>query len=132
MEKTISERNVIIARFINGKLESKDGPNNPRWSFGPIMEPIGEEAPHFESDWNWLMRVWNKIALLSVDNMDLSEMEIGKRSCTIKALKHPYIKGGQFMTVNFMEDFQEMNLHRAVYESVFEFVVWFNENILGK
>lgn len=135
MQKTVEEKNVVLAKFIGGKLVEEDkSPGEFRWWFGFHGEPIGQTAPRFNSDWNWLMKAWEKIAKTKSEKLLVDEMHLGMKSCSIKAMPIPYEKrNSSFISFYVVGDVpfgkNKMDLHDTAFEAIFEFVEWYNTRI---
>lgn len=137
MSKTICEKNALLAKFSGGLLIEEDkSPGEYRWWFGFHGEPIGKDAPAFDSDWNWLMKAWLRISLLNYpEKLIVDKMHLGKSSCSINAIPVPYLRGAGFVSFYVVGDKLEsnevINLQQATYEAVVEFVNWYNKQIYG-
>lgn len=56
------EYNRLCAEFLGGKLSKMEAPLNPQWFDLPFSKKgIPEGLLKFDSDWNWTMKVVEKI-----------------------------------------------------------------------
>lgn len=126
---TITEKNKAILRFM-GIRPRMDGPDRYSWSDTPFYTTIGDDPEtvmermanyaKYHSDWSWLMRAVERVESLS------------------------YAKGRYFFLykssafVQFKVDRMNIdpfpkwgtgggNLKGAIYEAVYQFVVWHNQ-----
>jgi len=120
---TIEESNKLIAEFM-GLIENKqpyNGSFSLKHNYIPsdftsfIHDQMEDESwyvyPKFDRSWDWLMRVVEKIEKLKVCSIIID----GRSGCKIKT---------------FDEKFEvqiKANKLTAVYNSVIEFIKWYNE-----
>jgi hypothetical protein len=108
------------------------------YKLNEFTQPITEEQLKYDSSFDWLMSVWEKIANMQPENnIIIKEMIIGTRSCSIsaseeKTYKNPHEKHKRFTAFNVIgdpiEDGTLENLIDTVFVSIVEFIGWYNKN----
>lgn len=105
--KNNSTNNVLIAEFMGIKVFEGINSNNQTYFYYNNIELKDFEAlPNYDSDWNWLMPVVDKI-------YSMNEYYQYKAD-TISM----FFDGGIELTTDI----------ESVYDSVVEFIEWFNNN----
>lgn len=109
--------NILLAEFMGFKFTKEYNPywitphSNKNWS-------SKIELLQFDSDWNWLMEVVQKINLL--DNFEYS-VNIYTMDCYITDSKM-----NKIVSIDCKYNVNE--LINSVYEACVEFVKWYNKN----
>lgn len=104
METT--QNNKLIAEFMGYNLEIVN--NEFYFTHDDMLESLSDEELHFDTDWNWLMEVVEKIENLGFD------VVINYNICTI---------------TNGENEFRHEVGQKiyATYQAVIEFINWYNE-----
>lgn len=95
-----------------------------------ICEFMGTSEIPYSASWDFLMDAWVKIGELKSDKFVIDDMEIRSTKCCIKAYNIPYSVKSKLIALNIIGDtFPGMvpDLKTAVFESIVEFIVWYNE-----
>jgi hypothetical protein len=101
-----TESNKLLAEFLGMELTT-DGISQLYYTEDRSLRQI----PKFQTDWNWLMQVVQKIESLGNDIL-----------ITTNYIQIGFDEGEQFIVV------EEVNVKiEAVYQAVLEFVNWYNE-----
>jgi hypothetical protein len=101
-----TESNKLLAEFLGMELTT-DGISQLYYTEDRSLRQI----PKFQTDWNWLMQVVQKIESLGNDIL-----------ITTNYIQIGFDEGEQFIVV------EEVNVKiEAVYQAVLEFVKWYNE-----
>jgi hypothetical protein len=93
------KNNRLIAEFMNYNLEIVN--NEVYFTHDDMLESLSDEELHYDTDWNWLMEVVEKIE------------KVGKTE------------------FKFSVEFEKVKLSsniESVYNACIEFVKWYNEN----
>ena len=122
MDKNINEmknleNNRLIAEFMNYNLEIVN--NEVYFTHDDMLESLSDEELHFDTDWDWLMTVVDKIENYN----EFTSVLFYPNSCTI-------IKSREFSADdNYFEiSIDSFTKIEAVHEAVLEFIKWYNEN----
>ena len=124
--KNIVENNKLIAEFMGVFDKILSTGNIHSWSDAPFYyttEDTKEKViknickySKYDSDWNWLMEVVEKIEETEIENNILMLESIGNEA------KFIYDDGCRFLNSNIGETKIE-----AVYNACIEFIKWYNE-----
>jgi hypothetical protein len=97
------ENNRLIAEFMNYNLEIVN--NEVYFTHDDMLESLSDEELHYDTDWNWLMEVVEKIS-------DILHYSLNA-------------------TLDFLSEKQESDglyTKEEVYNACVEFIKWYNEN----
>jgi len=123
--------NELIARFMGWSPDNRHEKSGDFhvWTSKESKNAILGCYLNYDSDWNWLMPVWEKIGKIKIESgcCIIDEMEIRITKCYIKALPIPYTKNKSFIALNIIGDDGCEKLIDTVYKSVLEFIKWYNE-----
>jgi hypothetical protein len=109
---TTTENNKMLAEFLGYTQPHSDYPNSTYWykeSEAPLTILL------FDTDWNWLMQVVEKIEILGYDVM------VKGISCTIS----PLLNEETIVQLVLGDRSRKIEL---VYSACVEFIKWYNEN----
>jgi hypothetical protein len=115
-----TENNKLIAEFMGFKLQQDP---NERW-FGQYFTTPNDvwanriELLHFDTDWNWLMEVVEKIE--DIETIDVDILTNGTRI-------YEWRSGGRVIADNCANISFDKKIEHT-YDSVVEFVQWYNKN----
>ena len=114
--KNIVENNKLIAKFLWYSQPHPDYPNTSYW-YKKDCQPLTTLL--FHSDWNWLMKVVDKIEsfVLNDDN---------SFNVTIGATNYCVIQDSYGEIYENIEDSEETKL-LTVYKAIIKFIKWYNE-----
>ena len=122
MDKNINEmknleNNRLIAEFMNYNLEIVN--NEVYFTHDDMLESLSDEELHFDTDWDWLMTVVDKIENYN----EFTSVLFYPNSCTI-------IKSREFPADdNYFEiSIDSFTKIEAVYNACVEFIKWYNKN----
>ena len=122
MDKNINEmknleNNRLIAEFMNYNLEIVN--NEVYFTHDDMLESLSDEELHFDTDWDWLMTVVDKIENYN----EFTSVLFYPNSCTI-------IKSREFPADdNYFEiSIDSFTKIDAVYNACVEFIKWYNKN----
>lgn len=123
--------NKLIAEFMGAAPDT-----NKRWydvkRTGGIYY-LGDSVKDFKysKSFDWIMPVYEKIAAftLETENIAITEMTVGTKSCSITAVKKPYARFSTFNVIGDpIEDSSLEKLIDTVFVSIVEFIEWYNKN----
>jgi len=111
------ENNRLIAEFMNYNLEIVN--NEVYFTHDDMLESLSDEELHFDTDWDWLMTVVDKIENYN----EFTSVLFYPNSCTI-------IKSREFPADdNYFEiSIDSFTKIEAVYNACVEFIKWYNKN----
>jgi hypothetical protein len=111
------ENNRLIAEFMNYNLEIVN--NEVYFTHDDMLESLSDEELHFDTDWDWLMTVVDKIENYN----EFTSVLFYPNSCTI-------IKSREFPADdNYFEiSIDSFTKIDAVYNACVEFIKWYNKN----
>ncbi len=117
------EYNKLCAELLGGVLSEMEAPLNPQW-FGLPFEKRGipEGLLKFDSDWNWIMEVIEKIN----DRENGISVSIHPNSCLITN----YGTRGKWnlnTSANLVRVIDAKNSKEAVVQAIWEFLNWYNQ-----
>jgi hypothetical protein len=123
---TTTENNKLLAEFMGEKLPYINKEGNFEFvveGAGKVSSPNEEDLYRFlpykyDTDWNWLMKVVEKIE--SLDFVVIHHFYFSKFEVSIKAEHERRFKNIRTST--------NKNKIKAVYNACVEFVKWYNEN----
>jgi hypothetical protein len=127
----ITENNKLIAEFMGFKLQQDP---TERW-FGNYFAIPNDawsnrlELLHFDTDWNWLMEVVEKIESIKSYDRDVfgTEVKIYKDKCTIKS-GHYNTKGVVYSKEQYFDGIrQEKSKKESTYTLCIDFIKWYNK-----
>lgn len=118
MNTQIIENNKLLAEFMGFKLQQNP---NERWFGQYFTTPNGVwanriELLHFDTDWNWLMAVVEKIE--DIESIDVDILTHGTRI-------YEWRSGGRVIADNCADISFDKKIEHA-YDSVVKFVKWYN------
>lgn len=136
-QKQITENNILLARFIGG-LYNNEGrlslQKNEIWlpNFG-VCNIINNNGKclKFNSDWNWLMKVVEKIESLPHPiGSDIYNFTIiiSNNGCEINSREVTNWENIYSSNYVFLNNKHTTSKIEAVYNTCVEFVKWYNEN----
>jgi|ERR1700722_302760 len=126
-ETSIEEMNIGIALFMGGKIEEVEpfpyrGKCIPCFFFDNKTDnPFPFHSLRYDSDWNWLMDVVEKIKSLQ------GEDGRGKVNYVV-IIENEYVVislGGEQEIVQMQADDDEKQIH-LVHRAVYDFITWYN------
>lgn len=106
--------NELIAEFMGARLDATIG--NGRWIYAkqPTSYYREDVELRYDSDWNWLMLVVQKVRELSI------AVEISYSLGTVCKICYKNGKSFEWLSIEDNDGFS------AVYKAVVEFIKWFN------
>lgn len=145
MEKDIIENNKLIAEFMGHKFRKMHEDLIPysyrdelccnipemHGAHGWDNDCFFETQLRYHGDWNWLMKVVERIEGLNCNILirnfvgELTSSESEKHSCVIVYF---YYKEDEKCEKMFITD-NEKNKIMSIYENCIKFIKWYNQNI---
>ena len=135
-EQEIIEGNKLIAEFIGYKFNGNIVISAPLDKNGfdnyDILTGYNISQAAYNSSWNWLMSVVEKIDNLNISNLNLEESscvhaEIAGSHIKI-SIRHNHTGMEDYHFLYFENDYTDENSKiLAVYKAVIEFIKWYNK-----
>ena len=117
-KEEILESNKLIAEFMGGLFKSNKFTINDGWVWLPFENMCKITSLRYNSSWDWLMPVVEKIEKIIWNKIDLTEeVIINGLSCRIP------IKDDAFISIKNTKI-------EATYDCVVEFIKWYNNQKL--
>ncbi len=119
MEKKFNKReyNLLCANFLEWEQKATFDTKENIWRFNWVdKEGVKHNNLAFDSDWNWIMKVIEKIELL--DNF-FYFVKIHSGGCFIHLIND---------TKNYISKQYSANKKEAVVLAIWEFLNWYNKN----
>ena len=130
--KNIVENNKVFAEFLGYSQPHPDYPNTTYW-YKKDCQPL--TILLFHSDWNWLMRVVEKIESLNLGNTTIKtvfseeDLYINSNVSFLIMYKECYVNffGEMKVYENWISVTECNSKIEAVYTACVEFIKWYNE-----
>ena len=124
-EEEIIINNKLIAEFIHSKTDGMFIWDNPPELIANNSKWIGytEYSAKFHSSWDWLMPCIEKIE----SHLFVTSIQYGQKNYYVEIYEHPQLPNtiGKF---NPIIEIGKTNKLNVVYETIIEFIKWYNKH----
>ena len=123
----MEENNKIIAEFMGlNNLKDSKGDAWDYMNTGKSIYTLRTKNLHYESDWNWLMKVVEKIENTKIKDYSISTDITDDK--TFINVWH-YGDGGKWSILisNYNEEYKDFNKIQRTYKAIIEFINFYNK-----